>query len=90
MSVDDKAIVPVGECNAPLSTGVRGHNCSLVPSERPQVEALDHDFHLHGIVPSVAFCVNIPDNENEFYTGQPFVTNKNKVTQPCSKTCYRN
>lgn len=30
MSVDDKAIVPVGEPNAPISTGVRGHNRSLV------------------------------------------------------------
>ena len=85
MSVDDKAIVPVGEPNAPVSTGVRGHNRSLVPSEGPQVEGLDHDFHLHGIVPSVAFRVHIPDNANDsFYTGEPFVTNKNKVTQPSS------
>ena len=85
MSVDDKAIIPVGEPNAPVSTGVHGHNRSLVPSEGPQVEALDHDFHLHGIVPSVAFCVDIPDNaNNSFYSGQPFVINKNKFTQQSS------
>ena len=85
MSVDDKAIVPVGEPNAPVSTGVRGHNHSLVPTEGPQVEALDHDFHLHGIVPSMAFCVDISGSANDsFYTGQPFVTSKNKVTQPSS------
>lgn len=51
MSVDDKAIVPVGEPKAPVSTGVRGHNRSLVPAVGPQLEALDHDFHLHEILP---------------------------------------
>ena len=82
-SVDDKAIVPVGEPNAPVSMGVCGHNRLLVPSEEPRVEALDHDFHSHGIVPSVAFCVNIPDKENDsFYTGEPFVTRT--VIQPSS------
>ena len=30
ISVDDKAIVPVGDPNRPISTGVRGHNRSLV------------------------------------------------------------
>ena len=53
MSVDDKTIVPVGELNAPVSTGVHGHNHSLVPTEGPQVEALGHDFHLHGNLPIV-------------------------------------
>lgn len=85
MSVDDKAIVPVGEPNAPVSTGVRGHNRSLVPVGGPQLSALDHDFHLHGIVPSVAFCVDIPDNTSDsFYKGQAFVINKDKVTQASS------
>ena len=83
VSVDDKAIVPVGEPNAPVSTGVRGHNCSLVPTEGPQVEALDHDFHLHGIVPSIAICVDIPGSANDsFITGQPSVTRI--VMQPSS------
>ena len=85
MSVDNKAIVPVGEPKAPVSTGVRGHNRSLVPVVGPQFEALDHDFHLHGIVPSVAFSIDIPESATDsFYRGQPFVTNKNKVTQPSS------
>ena len=83
MSVDDKAIVPVGEPKAPVSTGVRGHNRSLIPAVGPQLEALDHDFHLHGIVPSVAFCVDTPESATDcFYNGQPVVTNK--VTQPSS------
>ena len=55
--VDDKAIVPVGEPDCPVSTGVRGHNRSLVPLDGPTLLALDHDFHVHGSVPSVAFLL---------------------------------
>ena len=33
ISADDKAIVPVGEPGLPVSTGVRGHNRSLVPQD---------------------------------------------------------
>ena len=61
LSVDDKFIVPVGEPDCPVSTGVRGHNRSLVPLEGSRVVALDHDFHNHGIVPSVAFAIEIPE-----------------------------
>ena len=61
VSVDDKAIIPVGEPGLPLSTGMRGHNGSIVPLQADQGPlALDHDFHVHGVVPSVSFhCVNI-------------------------------
>ena len=85
VSVDDKAIIPVGEPDCHVSTGVRGHNRSLVPLEGPQVQALDHDFHVQGIVPSVSFFINIPENPTEsFYRGQAFVTNKDKATRPSS------
>ena len=85
VSVDDKAIIPVGEPHCPVSTGVRGHNRSLVPLNGPRVQALDHDFHVNGIVPSVAFLVDVPDNFSDtFFRGIPFVTNKDKVTQPSS------
>lgn len=85
VSVDDKAIIPVGEPHCPVSTGVRGHNRSLVPLNGPQVRALDHDFHINGIVPSVAFFVDVPENASDtFFRGTPFVTNKDKVTQPSS------
>ena len=62
ISVDDKAIIPVGEPKYPVSTGVRGHNRSMVISSTPiaQLKALDHDFHIAGIIPSVAFFPNIP------------------------------
>ena len=38
MSVDDKAIVPVGEPDCPVSTGVRGHSRSLVPLDERESE----------------------------------------------------
>ena len=83
VSVDDKCIVPVGEPSCPVSTGVRGHNRSLLPVHGPQLQALDHDFHLHGIVPSVAFVIDLPEHESDtFFRGHAFVTSKDKVTQP--------
>ena len=83
VSVDDKATVPVGEPGLPINTGVRGRR-SLVPTES-FVGALDHDFHLHGVVPSVALVISIPDSlRDSFHRGQVYVSNKNKVTQPSS------
>ena len=85
LSIDDKAIVPVGEPENPISTGVRGHHHSLVCTGGPSLAALDHDFHFHGIVPSVALAIEIPESPNDsFFSGQPFVSNKDKVTQPSS------
>ena len=71
VSIDDKAIIPVGE-----------PGCSWWST---QLLAPDHDFHIHGIVPSVAFFVDIPEHSsNSFFSGQAIVTNKDKVTQPSS------
>ena len=58
MSVDDKAIVPVGKPNLPIAASSRSHNRSMVPSSA-QLKALNHNFHIHGIVPSVSFVGNI-------------------------------
>ncbi len=44
--------------------------------------ALDHNFHLHGIVPSVTLIIAIPDTPHDsFHRGQVYLANKNKVTQ---------
>ena len=69
LSVDDKAIVPVGEPDNPISTGVRGHHRSLTftSSSGPTLSALDHDFHLLGIVPSVALAINIPESFHDSF-----------------------
>ena len=58
VSMDDKVIISVGEPGLPVSTGARGHNRSTVALEGPGPVALDHDFHVHGIVPSVFLIVN--------------------------------
>ena len=85
VSVDDKATIPIGDPSCPLSTGVRGHNRSLVSLSGPQLHALDHDFHVCGIIPSVAFVVDIPESSaDSFFSGQPFVICKDKITQPSS------
>ncbi|CAG2197878.1 unnamed protein product [Mytilus edulis] len=86
--LDDKAIVPVGEPGVPISTGVRGHNKVLAPADGPKLVATDHDFHLGGLVPSVAFVSDIPKNSNDsFFNGHIYVTTKDKVFQ--ASTPYR-
>ena len=85
MSVDDKAIIPVGEPDLPMSSGARGHNRSIVLADGPIPTGLDYDFHVHGIVPSVAFAIKIPDSPRDsFYHGKAFAGLKDKVTQPSS------
>jgi len=55
----------------------------------PSPAALDHDFHVHGIVPSVVFAVKIPDSPKyAFYHGKAYVVLKDKVTQPSSVLCH--
>lgn len=81
--VDDKAVVPIGEPGKPVST-VRAHHRSLVP-QNVTLAALDHDFHVHGAVPSVLFRVEIPENSSDsFYEGTIPVTLKDKLFQPSS------
>ena len=48
MSVDDKVIISVGEPDLPIAATSRRHDRSLVPSTE-SLEALDHDFHIHGL-----------------------------------------
>ena len=43
LSVDDKAIVPVGEPDCPIAASSRSHNRSLVLTNA-SIKALDHDF----------------------------------------------
>lgn len=89
VSADDKAIIPVGDPTQPVSTGVRGHNRSLVPIGGPQLSALDHHFHVCGIVPSVASFIDIPESpKDSFFNGKAFVTLKDKDTQPSSSLCH--
>lgn len=83
-SLDDKAIVPIGNPGHPVSTGVRAHHGGLVGTGG-KIVALDHDFHLAGLVPSVCFQIEIPENSDDsFYDGTVFVTVKDKIFEPSS------
>ena len=86
LSVDDQAIVSVGEPGNPISSDVQGDHHTLVPMGGPTVTALDHDFQLHGIVLSLALAIEITDSHTDsfFFTGQLYVSNKDKVNQPSS------
>ena len=85
ISVDDKAIIPVGEPSCPVSTSVRGYNKSLIPVDGPQNCVLDHAFHVHGIFSSLSFIVDIPISaKDSFFQGKACVTLKDKVSQPSS------
>jgi len=53
--LDDNSI---GEPGSSTSTGVRAHNKSLIP-KGAKLSALDHDFHIHGAVPSVLLDVKL-------------------------------
>lgn len=44
-SLDDKAIIPVGNPDQPVSTGVRSHHGGIVCNDN-KIVALDHDFHV--------------------------------------------
>ena len=85
--MDDKATVPVGEPNNAISTNVRSHNKSLGSTRQP-IGALDHDWKLGGLVPSVSLICDIPESTKEtFFSGTPYVTTKEKVFEPSD--CYR-
>ena len=79
ISVDDKATIPVGELDTPASTGVRGHHRPTSST----MEALDHDFNVFGVIPSVCLVIDVPESPSDlFFTGQVYVCNKNKIIQP--------
>lgn len=83
ISADDKAVIPVGEPEHAVSTSVRAHNSSLGPSDpNVNITALDHDWKLAGIVPSVNLVVDIPESTKEtFFAGKPLVTLKDRIFQ---------
>jgi len=69
ISIDDKAIIPVGEPGHSVSSGVRGHNQSIVLADGQRQSALDHEFHIHGVVPFVTFAVDIPESSRDSWKG---------------------
>ena len=83
--VDDKAIVPVGEPERPVSKNVRACGGALVPGDKI-LGALDHDFHICGLVLSVFLKSDVPDNVNDsFYEGIVFSVKYRKLALGNSK-----
>lgn len=82
VSEDDKAVIPVGEPGQPLASVARHHNRSLAQADAGP-KALDHDFHISGLIPSVMLHIDVPEQAKEsFYRGVPYVTLKDKVFEP--------
>ena len=85
--MDNKATVPVGESTNAISMNVRSHNKSLGSKILPLC-ALDHDWKLGGLVPSVSLICEIPETKKEtFFSGIPYATTKENFFEPSD--CYR-
>ena len=70
--LDDKHKVKIGEPDCPVASAERGRR---VPMEISQsFQAGDHDFTKFGVIPSVAFVLDIPDDiQGSWYTGDVYV-----------------
>ncbi|XP_078662870.1 uncharacterized protein LOC144906461 isoform X2 [Branchiostoma floridae x Branchiostoma belcheri] len=81
---DDKAKVPVGDPDLPISTGVRGKK-TLAPS-KTTLSAADHDLrHKGSLTPSVYHQCDIPeDADKSFYRGTVTVVVNDSVFQASS------
>lgn len=82
---DDKAVIPVGEPNHAVTSGVRAHNQSLgLASGQPMV-ALDHDWKVAGVVSSVNLFNDIPEKvDQSFFGGKVFTTVKDRIFEKSS------
>ena len=81
--LDDKHKVKIGEPDFPVASAERGRR---VPVNYEEVfTAGDHDFTKFGIIPSVIFIVDIPDEiSDSWYAGDIFVGLKDPVFEPSS------
>ena len=81
---DDKAIIPVGEPDHAVSTGVRAHHRSL-GSANKSVVALDHDWKIAGVISSVNLINEIPEQvDKSFFGGNVFVSVKDRIFEKSS------
>ena len=83
MCMDDKHRIKVGEPKYPVAATDRGRRVLVGSGET--FEVADHDFTKFGIIPSVNFVVDIPEDVKEcWYDGQVFVGMKEAVFEPSS------
>ena len=83
------AIVPVGEPERPVSTNVWARGGALVPGDKI-LGALDHDFHICGLIPSIVLKSDVPDNVNDsFYKTTVFRGKYRKLVLGNSKYMWK-
>lgn len=83
VSLDDKHRAKVGEPGYPVAAVERGRQVIVGLNSSMQVG--DHDFTKFGIIPSVRFIVDIPDNVQEsWYRGEVVVGLKESAFEPSS------
>lgn len=81
--MDDKHRIKVGEPKHPVAATDRGRRVIVGLNETFKVA--DHDFTKFGIIPSVTFVVDIPEDvKKSWYSGQVFVGLKEAVFEPLS------
>ena len=81
LSVDDKAKIPVGEPNFPLSAVARGKRVLVAPNQLCAVG--DHDFSRMSFTPSAVLVVDVPESMSEsFLRGKPYYSLKFQATTP--------
>lgn len=81
--MDDKHQIKVGEPKYPVAATDRGRRVLVGSGET--FEVADHDFTKFGIIPSVTFVVDIPEDvKDSWYDGQVFVGMKEALFEPSS------
>ncbi|MCG8626335.1 MAG: hypothetical protein MJE68_30595 [Proteobacteria bacterium] len=87
--LDDKHRLKVGEPGFPVAAAERGRRVTVSLKEEFQVG--DHDFTRFRIIPSVIFCIDIPESiEGSWDDGQVCVKLKEAVSQPSSPMRHGN
>lgn len=82
--MDDKAVVHIGEPRQTVYTGVRPHRGGLVSGSHQNM-AMDHDFHIAGLISSVCSLIAFQKNPSDsFFSGTVHVTVKDKVFEHSS------
>ena len=81
--LDDKHKVKIGEPDFPVTSTERGRRVPMAVNE--SLQAGDRDFTKFGIIPSVTFLVDVPDNiEGSWYTGNVYVGVKDSIFEASS------
>ena len=85
--MDDKHRIKVGEPKYPVAATDNGRR--VIVGSNEEFEIADHNFTKFGIILSVAFVVDIPEDVKEpWYNGRVFIGMKEVVFEPSSPHCH--